>query len=61
MNDNQVPFGKTAYEIIRDAVAEYDFPVCFDFPAGHIENNYTLIFGAQVELEVRKDEVIFIN
>lgn len=61
MNDNQVPFGKTAYEIIRDAVEEYDFPVCYNFPAGHIENNYALILGAQVELEVGKNEVIFKN
>ena len=61
MNDNQVPFGKTAYEIIRDAVEEYDFPVCFNFPTGHIENNYALIFGAQVNLEIRKDKVIFKN
>jgi muramoyltetrapeptide carboxypeptidase len=61
MNDNQIPFGKSAYEIIRDAVAEYDFPVCFNFPTGHIKNNYALIFGAQVELEVCKDKVIFKN
>lgn len=61
MNDNQIPFGKSAYEIIRDAVAEYDFPVCFNFPTGHIENNYALIFGAKVELEVGKDKVIFKN
>lgn len=61
MNDNQIPFGKSAYEIIRDAVAEYDFPVCFNFPTGHIKNNYALIFGAQAELEVRKNEVIFKN
>lgn len=61
MNDNQIPFGKSAYEIIRDAVAEYNFPVCFNFPIGHIKNNYALIFGAQVELEVGKDKVIFKN
>ncbi|NOQ25952.1 MAG: LD-carboxypeptidase [Bacteroidales bacterium] len=61
MNDNQIPFGKSAYEIIRDAVAEYNFPVCFNFPIGHIKNNYALIFGAQVELEVGKEKVIFKN
>jgi muramoyltetrapeptide carboxypeptidase len=56
MNDNQVPFGKTANEIIAEAVAEYSFPVCFDFPAGHLDNNLALILGRKVHLKVA-DEV----
>lgn len=50
------PFGKTAKEIIADAVAEYDFPVCYDFPAGHHNDNRTLVLGRKVRLEV-KDKV----
>ncbi len=50
------PFGKTAKEIISEAVAEYDFPVCFDFPAGHTSDNRVLILGRKVRLEV-KDKV----
>ncbi|HKR06550.1 MAG TPA: LD-carboxypeptidase [Bacteroidia bacterium] len=46
------PFGKTAEEIISEHVAEYDYPVCFNFPAGHIQNNHPLIFGREVELTV---------
>jgi muramoyltetrapeptide carboxypeptidase len=52
MNDNEVPFGKTAYEIIQEAVAAYNYPVCFGFPAGHFNNNRPLIMGAQVKLDV---------
>jgi muramoyltetrapeptide carboxypeptidase len=52
MNDNQVPFGKTAEEIIRDAVAEYQYPICFGFPAGHIDDNNPLILGRSAELYV---------
>jgi muramoyltetrapeptide carboxypeptidase len=52
MHDNTIPFGKTAKEIILDAVSEYDFPVCFKFPAGHIDDNRALMLGAEVELEV---------
>ncbi len=52
MRDNAIPFGKTAEEIIREHVSEYDYPVCFDFPAGHVKRNLALIMGATVELNV---------
>lgn len=52
MNDNTIPFGKTAEEIIAETVAEYDYPIAFNFPAGHIEDNQALIFGRDVELKV---------
>jgi muramoyltetrapeptide carboxypeptidase len=35
MKDNTVPFGKTAQEIVFDAVKEYNYPVAFGLPAGH--------------------------
>ena len=57
MNDNTVPFGKTAEEIVAEAVAEYDYPVCFGFPAGHMEQNLALIMGRNVSLDVRADGV----
>ena len=52
MNDNEIPFGKTAKEIISEAVSEYNYPVCFDFRAGHINDNRALILGRRVRLEV---------
>jgi muramoyltetrapeptide carboxypeptidase len=52
MNDNVIPFGKTAEEIILETVAPFNFPVAFGFPAGHISNNHPLLFGAEVEIEV---------
>ena len=55
MNDNAIPFGKTAKQIILDAVKGYNYPVCFDFPAGHIDDNQALIFGNKVELEVGEE------
>jgi muramoyltetrapeptide carboxypeptidase len=56
MHDNSVPFGKTAHEIILDITAEYDFPICFNFPAGHLDDNRALIFGKEVTFSVN-DEV----
>ena len=52
MNDNEIPFGKTASEIIFEAVADYHYPVCFDFPAGHGEINLAMILGRRVRLKV---------
>jgi muramoyltetrapeptide carboxypeptidase len=57
IKDNDTPFGKTTEEIILDSVKEYDYPVMFDFPAGHIKNNFPLIFGQKAELNVDKDGV----
>lgn len=52
MKDNQIPFGKNAEEIILDAVKEYKYPVCFNFPAGHIDKNLALVLGRTVRLIV---------
>jgi muramoyltetrapeptide carboxypeptidase len=56
MRDNETPFGSIAEEIIWDAVKEYDYPVCFNFPAGHITNNHALIFGESVRINVSSSD-----
>lgn len=55
MNDNTIPFGKTAEEIIAETVSEYNFPVAFNFPAGHLKDNQALIFGKKVQLKVAEE------
>ena len=56
MHDNTIPFGRTAEQIVRDAVAEYDYPVCFGFSAGHIgTDNLSLPLGRQAHLHVNGD------
>lgn len=52
VKDGPTPFGAAAYEIIMNAVGEYDFPVLFNFPAGHSNPNMPLMLGADIKLEV---------
>ena len=56
--DTDRPFGQTAYEIIHDAVKEYDYPICYGFPVSHEKENYALKIGVGYKLEVRKSKVV---
>ncbi|MCF6296797.1 MAG: LD-carboxypeptidase [Flavobacteriaceae bacterium] len=47
-------FGKTLEEIILEAVEGTDFPVIFNFQAGHVDDNRALILGEYVNLKVTK-------
>ena len=55
MIDNNISFGKNAESIIFDSVSEYNYPICFGFPAGHIKNNRTLKLGLRAKLQVNKN------
>ncbi len=55
---NSTDFGMTYEEIILDAVKEYDFPVSFDFPSGHIRDNRTLLLGKEILLKVKEKKTI---
>jgi len=59
MHDNEVPFNKSASEIIAEAVEDYSFPVCFDFPSGHVDDNLALILGREVTLEIGSEVKLF--
>jgi len=52
---------QTMQEVILAAVNEYDYPVCFNFPAGHVDYNLPIILGAEVSLNVSRNgvELIF--
>ena len=53
IKDNDIPFGLTVNQIIMDVVAGYGYPVCFDFPAGHVPDNRSLILGRTIKMVIR--------
>ncbi|MEJ5053043.1 S66 peptidase family protein [Sphingobacterium sp. MYb382] len=56
LKDSEPPFGQRFEEIILDKVQEFNYPVAFGYPAGHIDNNHTLVMGAKIELSVKNEE-----
>lgn len=50
MNDNIVPFGKSAYEIIDEHTSQLSIPVIFGFPAGHGKDNRAIYLGRQCKI-----------
>lgn len=56
MHDNEIPYGKIAEEIIAEHCAEYNFPICFNFPAGHLSPNCALKLGEPTTLTVKHQQ-----
>jgi muramoyltetrapeptide carboxypeptidase len=56
MKDNTIPWGKDAYGIIEDITKKYNIPTIYNFPAGHIDDNRTLILGKKVKIVVEKKQ-----
>jgi muramoyltetrapeptide carboxypeptidase len=58
MHDNTIPYGKTAEEIVLEAVADYDYPVLFSENFGHVgTENLALPLGVEVEMVVNEDDI----
>lgn len=58
IKDTTLPFGKTVFETIREHVHAYNYPICFDFPVGHSNENVALKHGVLHNLEVKRKKVI---
>ncbi len=61
IHDNSDPFGKSVEEVIAEAVEDYDYPVCFGFPAGHFSDNRAFILGLKSRIEVGVDRTVFFS
>ncbi len=45
---------KSVYEMVADVVSDYGYPVAFNFPVGHVSENYPMICGAKALLKIGK-------
>lgn len=54
----EIPFGQTPEELILEIVKEYDYPVCFNFPVGHIADNRALVVGSIATLQTKTHQVV---
>lgn len=52
---NTTPWGSSIEQLIVDALADYSFPIAFNMPAGHENDNRALILGRTIDLEVTKE------
>ena len=55
--DTERTFGKTAYQIIHEAVEEYKYPKCFGFPISHEKENVAIQIGATYKLVIDEYQV----
>lgn len=57
VKENDEPFGKTVHEIIAEHVAEENYPVAYDFPIGHTNENWAIRCGEVLNFSVKNKEV----
>lgn len=58
IGEEKIPFGQTPEEVIWELVKEYDYPVCFNFPLGHINDNRAMVLGRNVSLQIDTTNVV---
>lgn len=51
------PFGQNVYQLIQSHIAEYDYPVCYNFPVSHEKENVALKVGVVHQLKVVNNKV----
>ena len=52
IHDNPDPFGKPVEQAIFDVVKDYNYPVVFDFPAGHQPENRAILLGKEARFKI---------
>ncbi len=55
--DDDPKMNCTIYDSIFQLVEEYHYPVCFNFPVGHVDTNYPMIENGKAHLNVEDQNV----
>ncbi|WP_082041731.1 LD-carboxypeptidase [Lacinutrix sp. Hel_I_90] len=56
LRKNTTLWGTSVEQLVLDALAEYDFPIAFNMPAGHEDDNRAMILGRTITLKVEKEK-----
>lgn len=56
LRKNTTLWGTSIEQLILDALSEYNFPIAFNMPAGHEDDNRALVLGRTIELKVSKEK-----
>jgi muramoyltetrapeptide carboxypeptidase len=59
LGEEKIPFGQSPEQVIWELVKGYDYPICFNFPTGHINDNRTMVLGKSVSLKIDEHHVKF--
>ena len=59
IGEESIYFGQTPEEVIWEQVRDYDYPVAFLFPSGHIADNRAMVLGKSVSLSITNNNVTF--
>ena len=56
-NEAPLTIGKSAQELILEHTKDYQFPIAFDFPLGHVPANHPVVFGVKSNLLISSEKV----
>lgn len=56
LHDNEIPFGKDYKEIISEIMQDYNIPIAFDIPVGHMgKENHAFIHGRKTKVVINRN------
>jgi len=58
MRKNTTLWGSSVEQLVLDALEDYNFPIAFNMPAGHEDDNRAMIMGRRINLVVSKEQSI---